>query len=113
MPTDAFLYNATSGEEITDERFSVRLMDSALFITVQGVQVNDGGNYNITASNMFGNGSTHFLIETKGELGRGGERERSMCGGGREREKYVGGEREVGSMKERRKVDARERNHRG
>ena len=66
MPTNASLYNATSGEAITDERFSVRLMNSALFITVQGVQVNDGGNYSITASNMFGNDSKHFLIETKG-----------------------------------------------
>ena len=70
MPTSASLYNATSGEAITDERFSVRLMDGTLFITVQDVQVNDGGNYRITASNMFGNDSKNFLIETKGELGR-------------------------------------------
>lgn len=75
MPTNASLHNVTSGEAVTDERFSVRLVESAVFITVQGVQVNDGGNYRITASNIFGSDSQQFIIETKGELGREGEGE--------------------------------------
>ena len=91
MPTNASLHYATSGEAVTDERFSVRLVESAVFIMVQGVQVNDEGSYVITASNMFGSDSQNFIIETKGELGRGG------------------GE----GLNERMVVDGRERNHRG